>query len=179
MRALATLLFVITLFSAQSVLAESEKILSHPLKFEDYPATVYGGDISPLEWTFDNAPAWIAESTTEELLDYFIAASKFKDDSYDGMARNLKLRLGGNYLLVYDRCGAGCQLGLIIDVRTGMPVDYLPSALAGYAIQANSNLLVVNPLDEDAPRGLDGLDRTSYYKWEDGKWILLGEYIWP
>lgn len=55
---------------------------------------------------------------------------------------------GGHYCFVYWGCGSPCQMSAIVDVKTGKVYDG-PTATLGYEYQANSRMIIVNPLSEN------------------------------
>lgn len=67
-----------------------------------------------------------------------------------GAAEEGEIAFAGHYIIAEWGCGTQCQWGAIIDALTGK-VYMLPVASGGWEYYPDSNLLVVNPDDEEDP----------------------------
>jgi len=111
----------------------------------------------------------------------FERAFIYTGTSYKEMTEQASRRFGGHYVMVTTGCGTACQIGVLVDRRTGRIVDKLPLATTGYDYRANSNLLVVNPTSEEILAYRESyMDHTTYYYvWTTTGWKLLAEEPWP
>lgn len=118
--------------------------------FGQYPATVES-ELALGEVDFASAP------------DSELFSSRLS--SYAGRPANF----AGHYLWVQMGCGTACQANLLVDLKTGEPVEQIVSSM-GICHFADSRLLVVNPNipsyydDGQVPDWLE----TTYYVLEQG-----------
>jgi hypothetical protein len=93
-------------------------------------------------------------------------------------------RFGGHFAITYWGCGSSCQVLAIVDLRNGA-VHFGPTASLGYDYRDDSDLLVVNPLENigelnpDAPFCVDGgspwATTSHYYVWNGNDFLLHQE----
>jgi hypothetical protein len=73
----------------------------------------------------------------------------------------------GHYSFIFFGCGTSCQMGMVIDRKTGQVYD-APIASLGYDFQVSSNLLIINPKDNND----DDLDcdycEPQFYIFDEG-----------
>ena len=69
-----------------------------------------------------------------------------------------KFIFAGHYTLSSWGCGAPCQMGALIDRKTGKIYE-IPMSASGYEFKPNSKMLIVNP-----PDSLGYYDNVSYLK---------------
>lgn len=141
-------------------------------RFSQFPAEAYKGEVAPSRWIQRKVP-----------VDEYVAAriDMFIDHDYHERAHDVRWRYGGRYFLYTTGCGTECQAGVIFNLKTGEVVAQLPSATSGYEYRPHSNLLVVNPTDQEI---LESRERfweqtTYYYLWSGKDWALLAEEPWP
>lgn len=143
--------------------------LNPPNQFASYPAEMHYGEIAPLRWNDSNSPEWVFPRMADQIL-HVLERKGFTAES--------KEVFGGHYLLQTVGCGTYCQSGVIIDLRTGMLTSQLPYAWYGYEWRPDSNLLVVNPWDSNAPSDTSRPQSTEYYVWDGTNFQLIREEKW-
>tara|TARA_R110000772_G_scaffold190758_2_gene301559 strand:- start:1389 stop:2927 length:1539 start_codon:yes stop_codon:yes gene_type:complete len=83
---------------------------------------------------------------------------------------NSAANFAGHYILTSWGCGTMCQMNALIDVLTGevlFPADFTSSY--GSCFKADSNLVILNPIDEFYLDSFDG---------EPPSWFKVGYYLW-
>jgi len=85
------------------------------------------------------------------------------------------VNFAGHYCVVSIGCGASCQTQWIVDIKTGKALPHQFSTQFNVAYQADSNLLVLNPLknmkdmEKNAPEVLSKWNvKTTYIVLEKG-----------
>ena len=56
------------------------------------------------------------------------------------------VNFAGHFCFVYWGCGSPCKLSAVVDMKTGIVYNGVPSSI-GYAFKKNSKVLVLNPPD--------------------------------
>jgi len=75
------------------------------------------------------------------------------------------VNFAGSFCFVSWGCGSPCQVSAVVDMKTGIVYNGLPSAV-GYKFEKDSKILIVNPPDS-----------TNYYP--KNRWVPYPEqYIW-
>lgn len=85
----------------------------------------------------------------------------------------LGVNFAGKYCLVSWGCGSPCQSSAIVDMKTGMVYNGLPSAV-GYRFKKNSRVLITNPPDSSDyfPKARI-VPYPEQYAWTDKKWVKI------
>ena len=76
-----------------------------------------------------------------------------------------QVNFAGHYSFVYWGCGSPCKLSAVVDLKTGIVYDGIPSAI-GYSFKKDSRILIVNPPDSSG----------WYFKYP--AWGPPVQYIW-
>lgn len=100
----------------------------HPPAFADY--AVQAGDISF---------AGKLDFSNYEYKKLYISATT------DDVKEN-GVNFAGHFCFCYWGCGSPCKLSAVVDLRTGVVYNGLPSGI-GYSFKKDSRLLIVNPTD--------------------------------
>ena len=143
------------------------------LNFRQFPAQLSGGMAT-------TAPRW--DQRQVKISDYTAARVEATvSREYFYRAADPKWYFGGRYLLYTTGCGTGCQTGVLFDRETGEVMAELPRATSGYEYRRESNLLVVNPTDEEILRNrhLFFEQVTYYFKWTGRNFKFLAAEDWP
>jgi hypothetical protein len=101
-------------------------------------------------------------------------ASKFRTVLTEGAKQGVNF--AGHYTIVTWGCGTSCQVLAVIDRQTGQV--YFPEIVAsvGFDYQIDSSLLIVNPfqnLQKVPEEYRNAYGQTTYYKWENNRFISL------
>lgn len=75
-----------------------------------------------------------------------------------------QVNFAGHYSFVYWGCRSPCKLSAVVDLKTGIVYDGIPSAI-GYSFKKDSRILIVNPPDSSG----------WYFKYP---WGPPTQYIW-
>lgn len=138
--------------------------------FSSYPAEMHHGEIAPLQWNDANSPEWVFPQMADQILRVL---------ERDGLTAELNQVFGGHYIIQTVGCGTYCQTGVVVDLHTGMLVSQLPAAWYGYSWRPDSNLLILNPQDDEAPTNIARPKSAEYYVWEEGHGFqLIHEEEW-
>ena len=90
------------------------------------------------------------------------------------------VNFGGHYLIVSWGCGTSCQSHAIVNLKTGQAKALSFSTSLGLSYQANSNLLIVNPILNQANQEQKYLEgETEYYKMENDSLVQLSKTKLP
>lgn len=143
------------------------------LSFRQFPAKIHAGNtVEPPRWLERRIP----------ISDYVAArvGSEIVDDYFD-RAANPRWHFGGRYFLYTTGCGTACQTGVLFHRVTGEVMAQLPVATSGYEYRRDSNLLVVNPTNEEILRSRHMFreEVTYYYVWTGRSFKLIAQEAWP
>lgn len=161
-------LSIITLLATESALAARAVI-----SFDMFPSeAIFIGQPAPLYWVPEAAG-----------LNGYVAGrvGLSVSEDYYKRASEAKWRFGGRYFIYTTGCGTACQTGVLFDLLTGEPVAQLPTGTTGYEYRPASDLLVVNPVNDQvlAEQWLYWDNRTHYYYWNGNEFAYIGNVPWP
>ncbi len=148
------------LLQAFTVRAEEGVHHSNFYNFEDFPAEI--GKVK-------KAPLQLAKGTKN-----WTFRTRIRE-AYQG-----EPNFAGHYIVAQWGCGTECQVGVIIDTKTGRIYDGYVSGL-GVVFRADSTLLVMDPLWDEYwqhPEWARGGMVTQYFSWNGKKFVLLREEPW-
>ncbi|HRH59366.1 MAG TPA: hypothetical protein PL045_02290 [Chitinophagaceae bacterium] len=83
------------------------------------------------------------------------------------------VNFAGHFCFVYWGCGSPCKLSAVVDMKTGIVYNGVPSSI-GYAFEKNSKVIVVNPPDssgwynKNTPHHI-----PTQYVWTDKEFIEM------
>ena len=97
-------------------------------------------------FTFDVYPVAVATDLTENATPKLVRGTKFWNfrTRIRGAAKKTP-NFAGHFILEQWGCGTECQMGVLIDARTG-DLSWLPISGWGVMHRTDSNLLIVNPV---------------------------------
>lgn len=96
-------------------------------------------------------------------------------EAYEGQPN-----FAGYYIVVQWGCGTECQMGAIINLKTGK-VTEIPHSTLGIDYRADSRLFMVNPFWDEYrvnPEWYVSDPTTYYYHWNGQEFTLLTEEKW-
>ena len=157
-------------------------------------AMIWSGNVLRIMEAAENISGTEAAAVTPTFSDYTVARSNSVlndvDLSSHPDAANFRTRLednihsaanfAGHYIMTSWGCGTMCQMNAVIDVDSGdvfFPADFTSSY--GACFKADSNLVILNPVDEAFMEAFDGelpeWFRVGYYLWDGQEMQLLTE----
>ncbi|WP_317930217.1 hypothetical protein [Halioxenophilus sp. WMMB6] len=125
-------------------------------KFSDYPSHPINNHLKAIDWQSDPDANYFQSRLRDHL----------------GEAPNF----AGDQVLSYWGCGASCQMVGMVNAKSGrVTIARELIAANGFCYQADSRLLVVNPLWSPDEEGGDYFFKTAFYLWDGHQFKLLAK----
>ncbi len=129
------------------------------ISFSQYPAdNLYDGVVAPVDFESNKDAATFRTAITN--------------------AVNTGVNFAGHYIIATWGCGTSCEGLAIVDALDGAIVVYNLLSEEGVAYRKDSNLLIVNPIDNySAVRRVGRQIATDYYVLDEGALYLIAKEV--